>query len=281
MIVKVKAFKKPQFKKLLEYMLNDKDRLFDENKKSFLITYNLRGNSIDSWVKQYTENEKYRKVKRTDSVYLKHEILSWHKEDTKNISLEKLEDIAREYISLRNPRGMYVAVPHTDKDHLHIHICSSGIEYATGKSMWMGKKEFATLKKDIQNYQLQKYPELSHSTVEHGSNKENTVSDREYMFKKRTGKETNKEKLLSTLKKIYKQADSKEHFFSLLKEHNITTYIRGGKISGITFQNRKFRLKKLGYTEEKIQELDRSIERSKELGEMRERQRGEDLGRGR
>lgn len=60
MIVKVKSFKRPSFKKLLEYMLHDNARLFDEKDKSFVLTHNLKGDDIEKWVNQFKENETHR-----------------------------------------------------------------------------------------------------------------------------------------------------------------------------------------------------------------------------
>ena len=58
MIIKIKSHKKPSFLKLLDYMVNDKDRLFDKEGKSFAITYNLKGDSIEEWAQQFRANEK-------------------------------------------------------------------------------------------------------------------------------------------------------------------------------------------------------------------------------
>lgn len=150
-------------------MMNNKDRLFDANNESFVFTHNLSGNSIDEFVEQFSENEKYRERKRVNSTYITHEILSWSKDDVGNISLDKIEDMAREYAMLRNPNGMYVAVPHFDKNHYHVHVCASAIEYRTGKTMRMSKAVFGKLKTNIQAYQCEKYPELSKSIVDHGN----------------------------------------------------------------------------------------------------------------
>ena len=141
--------------------MNDKGRLFDGNKNTFTITHNLKGNSISEWVKQYKANELLRTRKRKDSVRISHEILSWHRDDAKNITLEKMENMAREYIRQRNQNGIYAAVPHFDKDHYHIHICASGVEYKTGKSLRLSKADLQKLKKEIQNYQKENYPKLS------------------------------------------------------------------------------------------------------------------------
>lgn len=269
MIVKVKAFKSPEFGRLLEYMTNEKKRLFDEKGKSFAITHNMKGHTIANWEKQFKENELFRNVTRTDSTYLTHEILSWHKDDAKDITLEKMEQMTREYISKRNPNGMYVAVPHFDKDHYHIHICASGVEYRTGKSLRISKPDFSKLKKDIQDFQLKKFPELSKSVVEHGKKDKTRLSEKEYQMKQRTGRETQKEQLIGMLKTCYKKADSKEDFYAKLKDCGLKTYERGGKVSGVIFGETKHRFKGLGYEQKHIERLDKSANRSKELKEMK------------
>ena len=250
-------------------MLNDKDRLFDVNKNSFAITHNLKGKTVTEWEKQYKENEQFRKIKRSDSVYLTHEILSWHRDDAKHITLAKMEEMAREYIKLRNSKGMFVAVPHWDKQHLHLHICASGIEFKTGKSLRLPKVELQKLKKDIQQFQIERFPELSKSVVQHGRKEKSVLTDKEYQIKLRTGRETDKEQLIGMLKTCYKKANSKETFLQLLKECNLIPYERGGKTSGIVFKDKKFRLKGLGFTKERLNELEIAAQRKKEIEKTR------------
>jgi len=269
MIVKIKSHKRPAFEKILNYMLHSKDRLFNKEGKSFIATHNLKGNSISEWTKQYKVNEEFRLRKRKDSVYLTHEILSWHKDDAKHITLAKMEDMAREYVRLRNPRGIYLAVPHFDREHYHIHILASGIEFRTGKSMRLSKQNLQKLKKDIQQYQIERFPELSKSVVEHGKKEKSLVSDKEYQLKLRTGRETEKEKLLGLLKACYRKSTSRESFYKMINECGLKTYDRGGKIRGVVYKDYKFRFKRLGFTEERINGLDRSGIRQNELSKSR------------
>lgn len=280
MIIKVKTRKTPSYRKLLEYLLNDRERLFYADNKSFVIRHNIKGNSIEKWVEQFKENETHRKYRRKDSVLLTHEILSWHKEDAKNITLEKMEDMAREYIRLRNPRGIYIAVPHTDKKHFHVHICASGLEYHTGKSMRMTKAEFAELKKNVQLYMTEKYPELSRSPVEHGKG-EVSISDADYRIKLRTGRESDKQKIVSILQSCHQRAKSKDEFFRLLKERGVETYSRAGRTTGIVYSKRRYRLSRLGLTPEILLELDVEVKRRTELEKVRRkrREKGRELER--
>jgi hypothetical protein len=261
------------FHKLLDYMLHDKDRLFDNEGHSFVIAHNLKGDNIEEWEKQLRENEQYRLNKRSDSVLLTHEIISWHKDDAENISLEKLEDMARKYIRQRNPNGMYVAVPHFDKEHYHVHICASGIEYRTGKGMRLAKKDLQILKQKIQQYQIEKYPELNKSIVKHGAPPKEQVllPEKEYQFKQRTGRATGREQISVIIKTCYKSAESKEDFFMKLNECGLATYIRGKKTTGIIYENKKYRLKGLGYSEQSIENLDRSAKRQKEISRLRDK----------
>jgi len=179
-----------------------------------------------------------------------------------------LESMVNEYIRLRNSGGMFIAVAHYDRQHYHVHICASGIECRTGKTMRLSKVNLQKLKKDIQNYQIEKFPELSNSVVGHGSNQQ-VKKDKEVQIKLRSGRESDKDQLLGILKTCYKKANSKETFFELLAECGVKNYERGGKISGVIFQDRKFRLKKLGFGEERIVVFDKTIDRKKELNRAR------------
>ena len=282
MIIKIKSRKRPSFKQLLEYITNnEKSHLRDKGKQSFIITHNLKGKRIKQWVGQFKTNETYRKIKRTDSVYLTHEILSWHGDDAKNITPDKMESMAREYIKLRNPNGIYVAVPHFDKDNYHVHICASGIEFRTGKSLRLSKTNLYKLKKGIQDYQVEKFPELSKSVVQHGKKEKNLMTDLEYQIKQRTGRMTDKEKVIEMLNACYMKAISKDEFFKNLSGCGLNTYIRGGKVSGIVFNERKFRLKRLGFTDERLQELEKYFNRDKELSELRTKSKERIINRNR
>lgn len=253
-------------------MMHDKDRLYDKEGRSFAVTHNLKGKSIDAWVQQFKNNEQYRLRRRTDSVLLTHEILSWHRDDANNITLAKMKTMVREYIRMRNPNGIYVAIPHFDKDHYHIHICASGIEYKTGKSLRLSQLEFLTLKKDIQQFQIERFPELSKSVVAHGKKEKTIPTDKEFQIKLRTGRETGKEQVIGMLKTCYKKAHSKEIFFQLLKESGLKTYDRSGKTTGVIHNNYKFRFNRLGFTEERFNELVKSEKRERGLRKTRNKE---------
>ena len=279
MIVKIKTHKRATFKYMLGYMMNDKDRLRGSDGRSFVITHNMRGKSIDGWAEQFKENEKNRiRKRRKDGVYFNHEILSWHKNSTKHLSPEKLEKMIREYIKLRNPKSCYVACAHHDKNHVHVHICSSGID-RTGKAMRMSRQELLNLKKNIQQFQIDKFPELSHSVVRHGRKSKAITTDKEIQYKLRTGKQTKKEELLSILNDCQKHSKNQEDFFARLKGCKLQTYVRGGRIYGVVFENRKYRFKTLGIEIEQYKMKQKN--RKKELQDIRRRNVEMERNRGR
>jgi len=271
MIVKIIPHKTKSFQELLEYMTEDYKRLFNAEGKSFTVTHNLKGRTIGRWVEQFFENESYRRIHRPNSTVLTHEILSWDQRDAKALTLEKLQDITREYIRMRDPAGLYVCLPHFDKGHMHVHICASGLKFHSGKSLRLTKKEFQSLKKDIQNYQLLKYPEISHSTVSYDKKEKMRTTEKEYQYKLRTGRQTDKEKVITLLEGCYTQAFSMDDFLGLLKDSGATPYIRSGKTTGIVFNGRKYRFNRHGITQERIEALGKSIERGKDLEGIKKR----------
>ena len=71
-------------------------------------------------------------------------------------------------------------------------------------------------------------------------------------------------------KSLYEEA-VRGTFYKNINECGLTTYIRGGKISGLTFNNKKFRINRLGFTEERIEELNKTFNRNKDLSNTRKK----------
>ena len=127
------------------------------------------------------------------------------------------------------------------------------------------------LKKEIQNYQIKKFPELSNSVVAHGKKEKSLLTEKELQFNLRTTRETNKEHEIAILKNCYKKAISRDTFFELLEECNLKMYERCGKTTGVVFENYKFRFIRLGFTPEIFKDLERLNDRGRELRENKER----------
>ena len=237
--------------------------------QSFTIKHHLKGKEFHDWANQFKKNEQYRKHKRKNQNYLMHTIISFDKRD--DVSLEQMEDLANEFIR-QQPSGIYLAVPHFDKEHRHIHLCCSAISYRSGKSLRLSKAEFQKLKQDLQNYQQEKYPELSYSVVQHGRKSKPLLTEKEYQFKRRNaGRETNKEQLIGILQTSYSNALSKSAFFENLSANDVSTYSRNGRLTGIKYKGRKFRFSRLGFDIEKLKTIDKSQNRLKEISNTRGR----------
>ncbi len=155
------------------------------------------------------------------------------------------------------------------KQHFQMHIFASRFEYKTGKSLLLSKDALLKLKKGIQNYQQEKFPELSGSVVRHGGDDKSNTSEKEYQFKLRTGRESDREHLSAVILGCYKKARSIDNFLKLLRENNLITYERSGKTTGIIFNGKKFRFKGLGFTQEQFRGLERVSERENSLSENR------------
>ncbi|MBX7226410.1 MAG: relaxase/mobilization nuclease domain-containing protein [Chitinophagales bacterium] len=240
-------------------MMHDKDRFNREQGESFTLQHNVKGKTIPSWVKQFEKNEAGRVHQRSNSVVIYHDVLSFSNRDTKNLSLEKIEDMGRKYIELRNENALYIAIPHQDKDHWHVHFCISGVEIS-GLANRVSRGEFANIKKELERYQIEKYPELSNSIVHHDTPKKKEIlSEKEFQLTKRTKMPSERVKTKELVGRIYKESNSKEDFYKRLGDAGLKTYNRGGRVYGID-GDRKMRFSTLGFDEKKIESLDVTLE---------------------
>jgi hypothetical protein len=267
MIVKIKSYKRmAALQPVIYYVLGNRERLFNKKGRSFLFTNNFKGQTPLEWVHEIRANEKHRRHKRKNNVMFTQEIISFHRGDSKNISIPKMRDITGEYIRLRNPNGLYIATPHFDKHHWHIHIIAAAVEYGSGKSLRMSREQLGQLKKDIQAYQLEKYPELSRSVVRHGRKKKAKLTEKEYQYKMRTRKRTKREEIRDIINSCARNVNSQDEFFERLRSQKLETYVRGGKIYGVTNGEKRYRFKTLGIDLDSIT-LEKNIGPTKRISE--------------
>lgn len=242
MIVKHLSVKtKAGMGRLLNYLANAPDRLRDKEGKSFVVRNHLLGSNPEEWEREFLLNEEKRMTERSDSVYAHHVVLSFHADDAPHITQEVLQDFAEQYISFAAEDALVLAVPHHDRDHLHVHLAISGIDRYEGKSTRMSQGEFAELKQKLQDYQCEWYPELSNSLVEHGRSKRVDKSrDQEAEHKPRTKKES----LIEQIQELLNISSSREDFLASLEKEGINTYGRSGTLTGIEVDGKKYRFKR-------------------------------------
>ena len=241
--------------------------------KPFLIRHNLRTRtSIEGFIREFQENEKFRRVRRRDSVRLYHTIISLSNLDKEQVTEVMLKDIGKEFIRLRGKDSLYLGTMHQEGiNHLHLHIISSGTK-TNGLSSRITKEKFASIKRHLQQYQQEKYPELVNSLPEHGKKKRLT---KEYLIDCiKKNRQTNKEELLNKLEAIYTQSPTKEAFIQQIKDAGYEVYMRGDRLQGVQIENKKFRFSRLGFDEERLHQLDEKVNKEAvmltELQQLRE-----------
>ncbi|KAA3597465.1 MAG: hypothetical protein DWQ06_13760 [Calditrichaeota bacterium] len=291
MIVKTVRWKNKNFKKLIDYINEDKGRASDD---VFTIFHNVKNPTAQGAVKSFRENDKFR-IKRKNGVVVYHEVLSFSEKDTNQILnnsnsnllgnkynsnsnlLAKLEKIAFQYIQIRGKNALCFAKPHLSDKNIHIHFAFSGTEYRSKKTLRMSNQKFLEVRKGIEKFQMEKFPEIKNSIVYHKEKKvkkQKSCSDKEFQLKRRTG-ETDKEKLKSILSQVFSLSKSFEEFVGKVqekKEFEIYTY--RGKINGVIFKVRKYRFKTLGFGQEKFLKIHQVEQELTKIRKSRSRGKG-------
>lgn len=263
MIIKKLSWIKALVEKLIKYINNG---LEHDDENTLVIYHNVPEPCYEGAIKAFKENNTYRK-KRKNGVAFYHEILSFAKESTLYLTIAIIEDIVRKYISIRAENFICYAKPHFDKDHIHIHLCISSNEYRSSKMLNMNNREYENIRREIERYQIEKYPELSHSVVyinkpeKHKQNSiekdKNRRKENEYQLKARTSNPTNKEIITSRIMDLYRQSTSEAEFYDLiLQQDDIELYSYREKTKGVIYLGKKYRFSTLGIDKERFSELE-------------------------
>lgn len=243
---------------LVRYLFQREDKVLSEKNSIFAIKQNLRGTTIESWIKEFHENEAFRLHRRKDNVELFHTIISFSGKDRHLITPEKLKDIAQKYISLRGDDSLYLGTAHIDRDHIHLHIVMSGTKYRIGVANRITRENFRDIKLQMDSYQREKYPELKHSLPNHSRPKISLP-----LLKITRAPE--KELLAYSLNKAFTIAKSVDDLISLLHKEGFDPYYRSGKLTGfVNTSGLKFRLSRLGYDKDKLEQLTNRIKKVQE-----------------
>lgn len=226
---------------MVNYILREDKNIGSQH----ILTHNLRSKGdIDRWVKEFEENESFRQRKSTRQIAVYHSIISFSKFET-DITVEKLTDIANRYIQERGTKGIFLGAIHTDKQHYHIHFAESGSEFRTGKAFRLSKDQFKELKINLQEYHKEKFPELVHSSVNHGSGKA-YVCPKEYYARQKDERALNKVHVERAVTSCFAKAASQRQFLQLLLDNDLPHYERKGVPQGVWYQDMKFRFNRLG-----------------------------------
>lgn len=256
MIIKSKGASIKAVKKILTYILREEAQFIDSAGNRPFVTQHIRGNSIDEWVQEFTSNEAKRKTKHKHARGLYHCILSFHPKDSSQVTVEILNDIARQFIHMRCPDSLVVGAAHYD-DHIHVHLVISGVVFgSSGKSIRMSREEFKDALKSLEVYQEMKYPQLENSVVDFEKGKRS--KDNEYQMRL-NGKVPEKHLVEAYAKAALETSSTFDEFLSTLNEQGFSPYKRNGKIIGVQGK-RKYRLKTLNINLQKFKERERNFE---------------------
>lgn len=266
------------FERLVRYVLtDDKEHL---REKGFMLTHNILSNDIEGITKEFVANDNFRIKKRKGLVLLYHEILSFSDKDQRHLTDEKLRDIAEQYIQIRCPNALALAVPHYEKNHTHIHVLVSGSEYRSkNKLLRMDNKQFEHVKHSIESYQVECYSELSNSIVYINKPKreklnqkdrdKNVRKERAYQAKskkKEKGGKMDKERLSIATQQMLDCSSSALEFMTFINsQEKLEVYHRGGKIAGVIYYGRKYRFTTLGISKERLRALEEEKSKVKDL----------------
>jgi len=252
-------------------------------------TYNILAppEALPQIKQEYLKNYFQYSKKRKNAVVCSHEIISPHPKDAREVTAEKLYDLAREYMRLRAPNALGFFQVHLKADgeeRPHAHLLISGNEIGSSKQISLRKKEYQKVKQTLKRYTREKYPELKHAFVfqkDHQLKKEflNEQSKRKHQEKQisiRMKKPTRTQELKETLEQGFNIAKTQKEFDQFLEKQGLVKYKRGKHHGIIDSKGKKYRLKTLGLDETyKIKQKEFIIyeTRQAELEKTRELQR--------
>lgn len=179
MIIKTLSRKTGTFKSFLDYI----DKGVEEQDKDFIIEKNLWARNQDEYARQFEENYNLTR-KHKNSVKCYHEIISFHELDTVNLNHEKIKDLIDKWISVRANKALVYGRIHRHNKNIHVHLCVSSNNLREKKKNRINKKEYDNCKKDLENYQIERYPELINSVAQQREQKtKRTLAEQEILKK--------------------------------------------------------------------------------------------------
>jgi hypothetical protein len=221
----------------------------EELPTAYLHNLRCQANDLNSMHSEFLFNQSFREA-REGMVFFYHTILSFSPESTPFLDDDKLEDIARTYQQLRGD-VISVGVPHTDTDAYHIHFVASGNRYRSNRASGLRKAELHDLKTDLELYIQNTYPELHHSSIQHGKGEYSASHTDDILSRKGSSiKDEIKQKVESCLER----SSSRSEFISALNTLGLTHYERTeGQLTGILSETgKKYRFKTLGFKAEDL-----------------------------
>lgn len=216
-------------------------------------------NNLTQICNEFMRNSRYIKP-RSNGIILHHEVISLSSLDKELVTEQILNSIARKYLELRAPEAKAYAVAQFNTNNPHIHLMISANKLDSAEKMEISNKQFFSIRREMDRYLEQNYPELKNSLVFNQQIKQNKEisgttmkvswyeQEREKRLK-RAGKEvtpSKKQLVRDTILTAFSVAMDSSQFINLLKEQGLTLYKRGQSFGVENSEGMKLRLSTLG-----------------------------------
>lgn len=238
MILKTYSRKHPTFRQLIHYIAEDRQKQYKTD-LFFRLHHNVSAQSLEQTITDFETNDQYRLARKNGNACY-HTILSFAPQDSYKLTKAMLWDIAQTYIQKRDPQALYFIQPHQDKDHIHLHCCTSGNLFASRKATRMSRTDFYQLRVALEQYQQRTFPQLSHSLI----------------YNKMERFEINR--LKQAILPLYEHAKSSQDFIQRLKELSSIQYDKEAQT--IHKGDLSFPIKKLGVDLKLLERMDQLYE---------------------
>lgn len=260
MIIKSMSRKHASFAQLIDY-IEGETKL---RSRKYSVFHNIYSRSTDRLKAEFIENSEHLRY-RKNGVYLYYEVISITRAHQIDEDQQKaaLKQIVEEYLHHRGKHNLAYAVLHEDTEHLHFHIVMSANEAGERDRVRLSKVQFAEIQTNLEQWVLEKHPELEQQAVFHKNQteaerqqrKEKKNHDKAHLtkageeLKRRGGKTSIRDDMQEKLADIFTTATDPRHFSDLLEKAGFKLYQRGQQHGVIDSDGKKYRLNKLGLSE--------------------------------
>ena len=226
MIIKSMSRKEPSFDQLASYMTLPKGA-------QICIAHNLPASSDtpEKIIQQFSENHALL-PNRANGNAMFHEIIAL--EPNAKLSLKQqvaaLRIIAARYLERRAQNQLAFGVIHSDTAHVHIHLMISSNAVLSRKRVWLKKRDFADIQREMEAYRLAKYPELGAARHYDQSHQGMKRSSREQEASLRSEKLSHKQALAANLETVLQNARSRKALDAALAVLGLALYQRGRSV---------------------------------------------------
>lgn len=256
MIIRFLRWCQPLFHKLVNYINQEKD--FNPHDPD-VVLHNIRNPiSLAAIADEFESNDQERKNLRKNSVRANHEIIAFRSYDAKFLDSKTKSEIVNQYIKRRCPNAIVFGRWHFDREHPHLHLCISAVEYRDPqKLLRLDNKRFNKLRRDMELWQQREMPELS--SIVYINKQERTKDfieqDRNAGKQKKIQMDirVEKQELFECLNTLINKSASMEDFHNHVLQSEINLYGYEGNYVGVQLSNgKKYRWETLKLTEQLV-----------------------------